>query len=82
MLVIFMNVAVIFALVGVGFYANRRNILPGTVSPYLTKLILRITLPAFILISVTENVLTPALIGEIKQLILITGRTIFITKIL
>lgn len=71
MLVIFMNVAVIFALVAVGFYANRRGILPGTVTPYLTKLLLRITLPAFILISVVENVLTPELLGEITELTVI-----------
>lgn len=71
MLVIFSNVAVIFALVAVGFIANRRDILPSSITPYLTRLLLNITLPAFILISVTENILTPQMIGEIKQVSII-----------
>ncbi len=71
MLVIFLNVAVIFALVGAGFIANRTDILPGSITPHLTKLILTYNLPAFILISITENTLTPAMLGEMKQVSII-----------
>lgn len=67
MLAIFLNVAVIFALVGTGFIANRTGILPGSVTPHLTKLILTFTLPAFILFSIAENTLTPAMLGEMKE---------------
>ena len=71
MLVIFQNIAVIFALVGLGFVANRTNMLPHSISPNLTKLLLTVNLPAFILCSITDNTLTSETLSEIKQIMII-----------
>ncbi len=77
MITVFTRVLVIFAMIGVGFMANKVGILPLESKKYLTDLLLSISLPCMII----SSMLGKTLDGETKketQLVLIGSLAFFI----
>ena len=64
MLTVFIKVAVIFSMVGLGFIANKADILPDESNPYLVNLLLVVTSPCLILDMLVSRTLTPDLIND------------------
>ena len=73
MVVVFTKVLEIFALLGIGFVANRKGILPSSASPYLTNLLLVIATPCLIVTSIASKELTQ---DTIKETIFVMGANI------
>jgi len=70
MTIVFIKVAVIFSMVGIGYIANRTKILPDESNRYLVNLLMDITMPCMIVGSVTTKTLTPDTVHEALQVII------------
>lgn len=75
MLTVFIKVAVIFAMVAVGFIANRTNVLPSESNKYLVDLLLVITTPCMIIGSMASKTLTSDTFREAMEVII--GSVVF-----
>ena len=63
-MVVFSNLLGLFLLIGAGFLAARLRILPKEASPYFSTLLLKITLPCTIFISLATKEYDPAFIKD------------------
>lgn len=75
MIVVFTKVLEVFAILGVGYFANKKNILPSEANPYLVKLLLLITSPCLIFTSIASKELTEETFRETIQVFV--GTTLF-----
>lgn len=70
MIVILMKIAIIFSMAGVGFVANRLNVLPDESNRHLTSLLINITTPCMLLTSITNETLTDATFSATIQILM------------
>lgn len=70
MFTVFTKVVVVFAIIGVGFYCNKKNILPDSVEQPLVDLLLTITTPCMVLSSLASKTLEA---GTMSKTFLVIG---------
>ncbi|MCO7123845.1 AEC family transporter [Ihubacter massiliensis] len=75
MFVILSKIAIIFAMVGVGFIANKARALPDESNGYLISLLMNITAPCMLLTSITGKQLTPDTLSSTLEVL--AGTIIF-----
>ncbi|MCB6992476.1 AEC family transporter [bacterium 210820-DFI.6.37] len=75
MAVILTKIVIIFAIAGVGFAANKLNVLPDESNRYLIALLINITSPCMLITSITSKELTSATFTATLQVLI--GTVIF-----
>jgi predicted permease len=75
MLTVFLKVASIFCMVAIGFFLNKRGILPKESNPYLVNLLLMVTSPCLIVSSMASQTLTAQTIRKAAEVLV--GSAIF-----
>jgi predicted permease len=70
MFIVFSKVLVVFAMVAIGFAANKTKVLPEQAIPYLVKLLLVITSPCLIVYTMTQTELNSNTIAATKQILI------------
>lgn len=90
MIVVFTKILVIFSIIGVGFFANKTNLLPLESKDYLVKLLLSITSPCLIIASISTKELTSetftqtleVMVGSLAFFIIVPFISYFIVRML
>lgn len=70
MLTVFAKVVVVFSIVGIGYFCNKKGILPSEVETPLVNLLVLITCPCMILSSLSSRTLEP---GTLPKTLLVMG---------
>ena len=70
MITVFLKVLIVFLMIGTGFLANKKGVLPSQSSPYLVNLLLIITSPCLIISSMVSSELTPDLFQQTIEVII------------
>lgn len=75
MLTVFLKIAMIFAMIAIGFIANKKDVLPAESNKYLVNLILVITNPCLIISSMSSQTLSSETVRQAAEILI--GSVIF-----